>query len=174
MKKILLGLFFAMFAMQVNAASLTLSAVSSDGDSLSLNPSETTGQLVSGSAYTSTNPTFSHEWGIVANGSDTYVSFVVDGNAEPVDNISLFATDLLGNATGSALKFDDVADSVNIFTFTHLLVSNANYILKVVGAGSSSYSVTAETPIPAAVWLFGSALMGLFGVSRRKSTAVAA
>jgi len=29
-------------------------------------------------------------------------------------------------------------------------------------------------PVPAAVWLFGSALMGLFGVSRRKSTAVAA
>jgi len=40
-----------------------------------------------------------------------------------------------------------------------------------------SYSVgvlTAETPLPAAVWLFGSALMGLFGASRRKSTAVAA
>jgi len=31
-----------------------------------------------------------------------------------------------------------------------------------------------ETPLPAAVWLFGSALMGLFGVSRRKPTAVAA
>ncbi len=29
-------------------------------------------------------------------------------------------------------------------------------------------------PIPAAVWLFGSALMGLVGVSRRKSSAVVA
>jgi len=33
---------------------------------------------------------------------------------------------------------------------------------------------TAAVPVPAAVWLFGSALMGLFGVSRRKSSAIAA
>jgi len=36
-----------------------------------------------------------------------------------------------------------------------------------------SMSVSA-VPIPAAVWLFGSALMGLVGVSRRKSSAVVA
>ena len=34
---------------------------------------------------------------------------------------------------------------------------------------NSGYQLNVQTPIPAAVWLFGSALMGLTGISRRKS-----
>ncbi len=44
-----------------------------------------------------------------------------------------------------------------------------NHEEMVVGVSDAS-----AVPLPAAVWLFGSALMGLVGVSRRKSTAVAA
>jgi len=40
--------------------------------------------------------------------------------------------------------------------------------------GANALITANAVPLPAAVWLFGSALMGLFGVSRRKSTAIAA
>jgi len=71
-----------------------------------------------------------------------------------------------------------------------LLLASGNYYLRVIGDAVTAsidafgalpteqqYSLdinSAAVPLPAAAWLFGSALMGLFGASRRKSTAVAA
>jgi len=40
-------------------------------------------------------------------------------------------------------------------------------------SGGGTGSGTFETPIPAAIWLFGSALFGLMGVSRKQKTMVA-
>ena len=54
-----------------------------------------------------------------------------------------------------------------------------NYVLRVTGdilatqasySGNLSIKAPTATPIPAAVWLFGSALIGLMGVSGRKKT----
>lgn len=40
--------------------------------------------------------------------------------------------------------------------------------------GGQAFSLTISTPIPAAIWLFGSALLGLIGISRRKSRSILA
>jgi hypothetical protein len=37
-----------------------------------------------------------------------------------------------------------------------------------VSSNGASFALTAATPVPAAVWLFGSALMGLIGMGKRK------
>ncbi|OQK17022.1 hypothetical protein AU255_03745 [Methyloprofundus sedimenti] len=66
-------------------------------------------------------------------------------------------------ATATATGFDDTA-------IEFLFEASNNGI-------SGSYSLTtpvSSVPLPAAVWLFSSALAGLVGVSRRKSTSVAA
>ncbi|CAG7856682.1 hypothetical protein MCAMS1_01258 [biofilm metagenome] len=80
---------------------------------------------------------------------------------------------------------NEVVDLLFSFTtasqnFTHSFsgpttgLTSGDYILGLNG-GSGSYSINftsqiSEVPVPAAVWLFGSALMGLFGVRRSKST----
>jgi len=68
----------------------------------------------------------------------------------------------------------------NVGTFTNLLDSLALndfriglHVQSIGGGGSDSYvsvptSIPAAVPVPAAAWLFGSALFGLFAVGRRK------
>ena len=55
------------------------------------------------------------------------------------------------------------------------LEANNPHLLRLeLGAYTGSnkqYNVTLATPIPAAIWLFGSALLGLVGASRRKASA---
>jgi len=164
MKKILLGLFFAMFAMQVNAAVLTLTDADA-GDDLNVSAVFNNANYVSGTADVLSGSQ-NHVWGIASDVA-TYVNFVVDGQDVPVARISLWL--------GAVEKiFDVTPEPTNVYSFSYLLAANTVYNVVVDGTGPGSYILTAETPIPAAVWLFGSALMGLFGASRRKSTAVAA
>jgi len=179
MKKILLGLFFAMFAFQVNAAILTLdnTVVPEAPGVLSISPFENNLESVAANGFTQAEVSFQHVWGIISD-VDTIVTFTVDGlfntdsdASRPVTGISLW------NPTSAFIPVieDTTASAGNKFSFSYLLTAGAQNFLVVDGFGSSSYQLTASAvPLPAAVWLFGSALMGLFGVSRRKSTAVAA
>lgn len=61
-------------------------------------------------------------------------------------------------------------------TFSHLLTSGAQYVLKIaVSGGSTAFSASTQisaVPLPAAAWLFGSALVGL-GIFRRRKQVVA-
>ena len=58
-----------------------------------------------------------------------------------------------------------------------ILLSEGNYSLtaaayedSLTGSGGANYSFTLATvPVPSAVWLFGSGLIGLIGMARRKS-----
>jgi len=45
---------------------------------------------------------------------------------------------------------------------------DVSYILDVSGTDFVRLSVVSSVPVPAAVWLFGSGLLGLIGVARRK------
>lgn len=60
-------------------------------------------------------------------------------------------------------------------TFSALLTAGAQYILKIaVSGGPNAFSATTQisaVPLPAAAWLFGSALMGLGLFRRRKQVA---
>jgi hypothetical protein len=165
MKKlfVVLGLAMSAVSFQASAANFTLDLTDF---------SETFGKKVTGA--------FSHDY-----------SFTVPSN--------LGGSAHLGNTTFSGLQkilgFGASLDGVgftaekdgNVFEL-HLneflsLATNATHHLIVSGTGitgkSASYGGTiaiveeqspgAVTPIPAAVWLFGSALMGLMGVKRRKT-----
>ncbi len=79
--------------------------------------------------------------------------FNVDFNARAILNINNLE-EALGTGTAGAL--------VGGATISADLLFGSNGVLAPVG-------VTA-VPIPAAVWLFGSALLGLFGINRRKAS----
>jgi|GEM_PF-1326108 len=54
-------------------------------------------------------------------------------------------------------------------------VYKSQYTLTLSSAGLLSYDApTSTVPVPAAIWLLGSGLMGLVGIGRRRNTAVAA
>jgi len=91
------------------------------------------------------------------NGTTTFYSEASKNNDEV-----MMLTYLVGGMDGLAganiiLGWEDFANADNDFNDMVVGVTDV-----------------APVPLPAAVWLFGSALMGLVGVSRRKSTALSA
>jgi hypothetical protein len=83
--------------------------------------------------------------------------------------------------TGVIPGGDGIADNLVSKTFTHLaagsylaFVGGSNYDSQNTGGNYGVYgtfSLTpSQVPVPGAVWLFGSALAGFFGWSRRKRT----
>ncbi|MEQ1545192.1 hypothetical protein [Methyloglobulus sp.] len=114
---------------------------------------------------------------------DTYI-FVAPAN----DGISASATNSFtinaktGKTIGKINNFAAQLDGVDLLlssggTFQLLMADLAGtaeqfHSLVISGTSTGSYGgsiAVAQTPIPAAIWLFGSALMGLTGVSRRKA-----
>ena len=51
--------------------------------------------------------------------------------------------------------------------FSHDITQNTSFT---VYTGALEIASVAAVPIPAAAWLFGSALMGLMGISRRRKS----
>jgi hypothetical protein len=87
----------------------------------------------------------------------------------------------LWNGAGT-IKIYDILANVGSNPIPPLFLATGNYILKVIAdsvapgvfanAEGQQYSLdinAAAVPVPAAIWLFGSALMGLVGFSRRKT-----
>ena len=91
-----------------------------------------------------------------------------DDNGPPNDSVSVMFKD----STNSILNFSFSIDDSSI---PNLIVSGTTLRARVTDKVSdptltitSPYTVTA-VPIPAAAWLFGSGLIGLIGVARRKA-----
>jgi len=175
MKKILLGLFFTMFAFQVNAATLSWDSinVATSGvvQSVDVDAQHLTGQVsfnaVSAVATTDT-------WTYNLNGDEIVDNVALEffDNQMTVEKVWIDGTELTSVLQGSG----DYA--TRLWSWSGLLTSGLHTLTLenvMVTAASGQYQLKVSTvPVPAAVWLFGSALMGLVGVSRRKSTAVAA
>jgi len=176
MKKILLGLFFAMFAFQVSAATMSWeTSLSNTG-------------LVIDKDNSSTLITSHVGWDTSINTGSTFnVDFVFnieDGpqntNASTIEYFDVdldIATVTMDGIAGSFLS--ETALGLTKWSLSPALVlQNGNHTIRLVVnsvlAGAQVSTKVSAVPVPAAVWLFGSALMGLVGVSRRKSTAVAA
>jgi len=174
MKKILLGLFFAMFAMQVSAA--TLNWTGTTATTYGAVPSSTeinaAANFVGPAASASYDFTFE-----VLGGSLVATSLVTEFVATDfsVSSVAISGTGITGNNYFTDLGVVGRLQSWSLSPA--LLLTTGNYtitaIMEVMAPGNFNINVS-SVPVPAAVWLFGSALMGLFGVSRRKSTAVAA
>jgi len=177
MKKILLGLFFAMFAMQVNAATLSWDAVQSDS-AMIIDSDNSNGEITSHLGWNASN--------VVISATSYDLVFNVANGPQAISStaIEFFDTQI----DIESVTMDGIANS---FTFTalggglaqwvlspSLILGNGLHTIELVVnsavAGAQLSAKVSAVPLPAAVWLFGSALVGLFGASRRKSTAVAA
>jgi hypothetical protein len=70
---------------------------------------------------------------------------------------------------GGSLKDDATSNAVPFFTF--LMQAGAQYVLQLTGDGTGitgSVSTISAVPLPGAIWLFGSALLGFLGFSNRR------
>jgi hypothetical protein len=57
------------------------------------------------------------------------------------------------------------------YFFTFVLQAGTQYVLSIMNANPNSISTTTQissVPLPGAIWLFGSALLGFFGFSSRR------
>ncbi|MCK4707388.1 MAG: VPLPA-CTERM sorting domain-containing protein [Gammaproteobacteria bacterium] len=96
-------------------------------------------------------------------------SFSSDQNRSGFGNFINF-TSGTGNSREDPLKFSIIGDDINSYTgFTaHVagFITSDEDLTSDWFGGSVS---TSTVPVPAAVWLFGSGLLGLIGVARRRS-----
>lgn len=162
MKKIFFSLVFCLLAFQVNAASITLDE-SGDFDGFNAPIADPSGHSIT-LGGTPTDGVWETAISIVDVQLDSFIDFgAVIKNSQGV-----IVAELSKATPGVTL---DLALDVYTVDF-----------LGTPGDFSAGWSLIATirddvdvsaVPIPAAVWLFGSALMGLVGVSRRKSSVVA-
>ncbi len=155
MKKILVSLFFVMFSFQVSAASTPVV----DEDSVVFFNEESPFET-------------DHKFALKSNRGLTEMKLDVAFHDQTAGSVSGFGLQLLKAGTVIKELIENTSGS-----FSMVLATASNYSVRFLGtdglAGSATLSASA-VPVPAAVWLFGSALMGLFGASRRKSSAIAA
>lgn len=74
-----------------------------------------------------------------------------------------------GQAIGFQLGQLDQTDGHNIATTFGFMNSKNQFVPKVWMLAGNSLTYTSAVPVPGAVWLFGSALMGFVGINRRKA-----
>ncbi len=165
MKKIIALLALACLCTSVNAATYSF-AVNAGSDTGS-------GTLVTNATGFATSGSL-----VMSSGSDVGAYTLFSGGGTPT--VSPFGAFIFDNMTlgGSALALDYwgllfVGNGLEIniwgngagnpFSFYSHNGSFYN-----VSSNAASFTLTAATPIPAAVWLFSSALMGLVGIGQRK------
>jgi hypothetical protein len=157
MKKILVVVSFilAAFSFQANAATYNLGTIN-DFESFS-------GYLTKDNGYSET-------W----NFKVLFQSVV---SASATNTASVFKGKIVGKVKDFSATLDGISldlaslGNAQFLSIDNLLASAGDHSLVISGSSDGSYGgsiAVAQTPIPAAVWLFGSALMGMMGVSRRK------
>lgn len=134
--------------------------------------------ITSGSA----NPTGYRQWSNNGGLQDFELLASVD---VPVDHYEVSVSDSprpceTQDLCYRAVNNDDVALTDTVYEGEQDLVMAANWLRSVADGESFSYTQTFQifdptnpppsVPVPAAVWLFGSGLIGLVGVARRKQS----
>jgi hypothetical protein len=158
MKKLLVVLSLAMAAFSFQASAATIAWTST--------PAGTTAQQVSPFALFG-------QAGPLAKGHDVSAdtwSFSLDALSRIVVEVSSLPVSTPW-ITGASLNGDAFTSLNGGWIFDSVLAAG-EYTIQLFGIApknTSGYQLNVETPIPAAVWLFGSALMGLVGASRRKT-----
>jgi hypothetical protein len=103
----------------------------------------------------------------------TGVSYSLTGGTPASSKYAVFGNNLDDRATaiGSSIALYGLTGNAGTGTVESYILGSA----KLGSDGTltlTGNTTTAPVPLPAAVWLFGSGLMGLVGVSRRRKTAV--
>jgi len=203
MKNLLLGLIFTMFAMQANAATFDFLAIANTGEygapsiDFSVGDLDLTASAGLDNAYLDSGDAGLGVCKSLTSGAqcldkaDDNVTFGEVLKLEFNKVIKLGSIALLNGKHGTSF-IGDIDISVdggayvgyalnNVLalglTGQSFMFANNNAIVNAEYKQDfyiSSLTTPSAVPVPAAVWLFGSALIGLFGASRRKSTAVAA
>ena len=155
MKKLLvvLGLAIAAFSFQAAAATYSLT-------NLTTAVNDTGPNLVANSEHVSGG--FSTAWLLT---SDADTKSLVTVTANPAFK---YALDVLVNGI-NVLQFA-TSNLDKVFNLTFLSTDVVQFLVAGNAGRSGSIDISVSSvPVPAAVWLFGSALMGLIGASRRKN-----
>ncbi len=172
MKKSLLFLGLISFAQLSNAAILHMEAGASNGVTDQIVTYNDTNVVLGTSTITQAGVNFVDSWALTSNPDGGIKSVAVENvNA----NVTLTSIKLF-NSFDNSLVAETNADLPNgTWTLGSLLLASNTYTLKVFGSGAigNGYLLNVSSvPVPAAIWLFGSALMGLAGFSRRKANSV--
>jgi hypothetical protein len=133
-----------------------------------------TGNMSYGSPVTITffDPSSSSNFGVT-----DFVSIRGDQAPLPGATATLEAFDVLGNSLGVINAFDSTAGltlsfaASGIHSITLTQSSASGSVDGTIGFDDLSFNTVTAVPIPAAVWLFGSGLLGLAGVSRKRKLA---
>jgi hypothetical protein len=163
MKKAMLFIVSMLFAVSVNAATLSLStAGSSLGTSQSVSGVLNNGDLAVGSGETSGG-----QWSSLFDlTTDTDTTAKVEWSFNPESAVTSAELAIGAYGYGYLATFDVVGDFVTNFFFE----AGKTYWIdfKSVVSTALSYDLSvAAVPVPAALWLFGPALLGLFGLRRK-------
>lgn len=104
-------------------------------------------------------------------GSLAFVSGVALASSLSADASNLLTGGLVTlRATGATTGIVAQSDiDIDAGIWTAYVVSAADGSLAQIASGSITGGTISAVPVPAAAWLFGSALIGLFGVKRRGS-----
>ena len=103
--------------------------------------------------------------------AETVVLFsgAIGGNESLVDGFSVFLGTGGGNVDLGLLNaLGESQGAFTLYAFT-LGIDGVGTITTDITASQLEGGLTPEVPIPAAAWLFGSGLLGLMGVARRKA-----
>ena len=86
-----------------------------------------------------------------------------------IDGVSIFSVSDLGGQAVSALNILNFFEDDNATGQREAFMGSADFIR--IHNDSSTFTAPSAVPVPAAVWLFGTALIGLVGFGRRKKAA---
>jgi hypothetical protein len=169
-----LALFSATPAAHAAIYNFTIQGLVSDGDESFPNDFNlTAGDIITATgSFTANLGTIGNETGTVsfATGSGNTMSINLNGTF-------LFASDDIGYGTGGGPSLDFLSGSLTNFDFYK---SSTPYSFDSYGLyfddfdalfGTWTSTTLTPVPVPAAVWLFGSGLLGLVGIARRKKRA---
>ncbi len=110
--------------------------------------------------------------------SDTTLSFALEPSAEGFFQAGAFSIELyegVSSPAGAPIASAVSGGGQDSVSFPIDLMSNTTYTLRTIFVFNAEAGITAnattrisQVPVPAAAWLFGSSLIGLAGLARRR------
>jgi len=112
-------------------------------------------------------------WGLALEFDEATISYVVGGGFEIAIFGAAASTICTVDPCFQALPFNlEMGDPVTFtFSSSNFDTNNNEQVLTDFTASSDGTITGSLVPVPAAVWLFGSGLIGLVGIARRKTAA---